>query len=810
MQDRILVIILRIFVRLLGLFLVGFSLIYLISLLSFDPKDISFNSFSTKQHASNWMGSFGSHLSDLSLQFIGFSSFFLSLIIFSIGTKMVSKDGVKNILLKVILTPACILCFSAFFSSLSQPSWWEFASLGGMNGSYVLAKFDYFPTFISAVIFLILAVVTISMIIEISLFDWIYFLRYTFLSAKFLCNSIMSSLKDENSSGFVMKKRNVESETKQLDLLENEEEEEEESDEEDEEYEDEEEEEEEEYEDDEEDEYDEEDEDDEEEYEEEEEEYEEDEEDDDEEEEESAAELKKRLKKVKSSKSKKKKKAYQLPPIDLLVDRSDENKNKKIPKKAIKEQSELLLKVLEDFGVKGESLGAKVGPVITLHEFEPVAGTKASRVIGLSEDIARSMSAVSARIAVISGKTSIGVEIPNLKREMIFLRELMESKEYRFSQNFLPVILGKNIGGDIMVADLAKMPHLLIAGTTGSGKSVGLNVMILSLLFKLRPDECKFIMIDPKMLELSIYDGIPHLLSPVVTEPQKAVVALKWVVAEMEERYRLMSSFAVRNIAGYNEKAEKAIINGDKLTKKVQTGYDPTNGQPIIEEIEFEPKKLPFIVVIVDEMADLMLVAGKEIEGLIQRLAQMARAAGIHIIMATQRPSVDVITGVIKANFPTRISFQVTSRIDSRTILGAQGAEQLLGRGDMIYMAGGSKTTRVHGPFCSDLEIENIVNFIKEQDAEEFSEEEQISFDSLAVEQAASHGGPELGEGGAGDIYQQAIMIVRRDNKASISYIQRQLRIGYNKAATLVERMEQEGIISAPGPGGKREVLEEK
>jgi S-DNA-T family DNA segregation ATPase FtsK/SpoIIIE len=464
---------------------------------------------------------------------------------------------------------------------------------------------------------------------------------------------------------------------------------------------------------------------------------------------------------------------------------------------------------LEDFGVYGTSIGAKVGPVVTLHEFEPAAGTKASRVIGLADDIARSMSAVSARIAVVPGKTSIGIELPNPKREMIFFRELIESKDYKFTQNFLPIILGKDIGGETMIADLAKMPHLLIAGTTGSGKSVGLNVMILSLLYKLRPDECKFIMIDPKMLELSIYDGIPHLLSPVVTEPGKAVIALKWVVAEMEERYRLMSSFAVRNIAGYNEKAEKAILSNEKLSRKVQTGYDPASGQPIIEEIEFDPKKLPFIVVIVDEMADLMLVAGKEIENSVQRLAQMARAAGIHLIMATQRPSVDVITGVIKANFPTRISFQVTSRIDSRTILGVQGAEQLLGQGDMIYMSGGSKMIRVHGPFCSDTEIENIVNYIKGQDLSEFVDSDKISFEVPIPMSSSSNDDYESAGNNDGDLYTKAVMIVRRDKKASISYVQRQLRIGYNRAATLIEKMEELGVITPPNISGKREVIED-
>lgn len=536
---------------------------------------------------------------------------------------------------------------------------------------------------------------------------------------------------------------------------------------------------------------------------------------DEDEDEEDEGKVRKVLKeKLKASKTKKPtrptKSNYQLPSTDLLTDRSAENKDKKVNKDVVENQSKMLLKILDDFGVSGESNGARVGPVVTLHEFEPSAGTKASRVIGLSDDIARSMSSVSARIAVVPGKTAIGIELPNPKREMIFLRELLETKDYKFSQNSLPIILGKDIAGEVMIADLAKMPHLLIAGTTGSGKSVGLNVMILSLLYKLRPDECKFIMIDPKMLELSVYDGIPHLLSPVVTEPGKAVIALKWVVAEMEERYRLMSNFGVRNILGYNEKAEKAIITGEKFSRKVQTGFDPSNGKPIIEEIEFDPKKLPFIVVIVDEMADLMLVAGKEIENSVQRLAQMARAAGIHLIMATQRPSVDVITGVIKANFPTRISFQVTSRIDSRTILGTQGAEQLLGQGDMIYMSGGSKLIRAHGPFCSDTEIENIVNFIKSQDASEFETEEKISFE-VAIPNMSSSGDDYAGgdSGSDEDLYNKAVMIVRRDKKASISYVQRQLRIGYNRAATLVEKMEENGVVTPPNISGKREVIEE-
>lgn len=750
------VILLRLFSRLCGLGALVLSFVYALSLLTFNSEDPSFNSVSTDDHISNWMGSFGSHLSDLSFQLIGFSSFILCLIIFALGLKVSSRAGARHLLPKLIITPFCILCFSVIFAALPQPGWWEFNSLGGVNGHFILAKTASIPKPITLLLALFLGVVSLSIIIEISLRDWIYFFRYAIVTTRFFINKLVGDLK-------LLEKRKVAKPIKEepkeefeegsleeeREVVENEEEE--------------------------------------------------------------LEDLKAKLKESKTKKPKRRAKSnYQLPEPDLLTDRSNENRDKKTSKDSVDKQGELLLKVLEDFGVYGNSLGAKVGPVVTLHEFEPEAGTKASRVIGLSEDIARSMSAVSARISVVAGKTSLGIELPNPKREMIFLRELLESKDYRFSQNSLPIILGKDIAGETMITDLAKMPHLLIAGTTGSGKSVGLNVMILSLLFKLRPDECKFIMIDPKMLELSIYDGIPHLLSPVVTEPGKAIIALKWVVAEMEERYRLMSSFAVRNIAGYNEKAEKASLSGEKLVRKVQTGYDPSTGQPIIEEIEFEPKKLPFIVVIVDEMADLMLVAGKEIENSIQRLAQMARAAGIHIIMATQRPSVDVITGIIKANFPTRISFQVTSRIDSRTILGTQGAEQLLGHGDMIYMSGGSKMTRVHGPFCSDTEIENVVNFIKDQDLSEFGEGEKISFE-VPIPVSGSGGDDDLGDGSGSDedLYRKAVMIVRRDKKPSISYVQRQLRIGYNRAATLIEKMEEEGVVTAPSISGKREVIEE-
>lgn len=492
---------------------------------------------------------------------------------------------------------------------------------------------------------------------------------------------------------------------------------------------------------------------------------------------------------------------FELPSTHLLREVPEKQKKNQLSESALAQNSKILHKVLEDFGIQGEILKIHPGPVVTLYEFEPVAGTKSSRVIGLSDDIARSMSAVSARIAVIPGKSSMGIELPNSHREIVFLREILESQAYQKSDEKLPLILGKSIGGESVVADLAKMPHLLVAGTTGSGKSVAINTMILSLLYKYSPSDCKLIMIDPKMLELSIYDGIPHLLAPVVTEPKKAVAALKWAVKEMENRYRMMSTVGVRNIDGFNKAVAEALKNNQVLEKKVQVGFDPESGMPKYETITVETKKLPYIVVIVDEMADLMLVAGKEIEGSIQRLAQMARAAGIHIIMATQRPSVDVITGVIKANFPTRISFQVTSKIDSRTILGEQGAEQLLGMGDMLFMRGGGRIERVHGPFVDDKEVESITNFLRSQGTPSYVEE--VTIDD-SEDDAAGYG--EIGSSGD-ELYDEAVRIVLRDKKASTSYVQRCLRIGYNRAATIIERMEKEGIVSAPNHVGKRDIL---
>ena len=495
-----------------------------------------------------------------------------------------------------------------------------------------------------------------------------------------------------------------------------------------------------------------------------------------------------------------------LPPLDLLA-QPREDQVQPIDEAALTQNARLLESVLDDFGVKGQIVKVRPGPVVTLYELEPAPGTKTSRVIGLADDIARSMSAVSVRVAVIPGRNVIGVELPNIRRETVYLRELLATEASERNGGLLTLVLGKDIGGTPVIADLSRMPHLLIAGTTGSGKSVAINTMILSLLYRHGPQDCRFIMIDPKMLELSVYDGIPHLLSPVVTDPKKAIVALKWTVREMENRYRAMSKLGVRNIAGYNQRLAEARKKGEVLLRKVQTGFDE-QGKPIFEDQPLDLEALPFIVVVVDEMADLMLVAGKEIEWAVQRLAQMARAAGIHLIMATQRPSVDVITGTIKANFPTRISFQVTSKIDSRTILGEQGAEQLLGQGDMLYMAGGGRIARVHGPFVSDREVEAVVRFLKAQGEPEYLDDVTEDEDDGALGLIGAASG---GEGGPSDaLYDQAVALVARERKCSTSFIQRHLQIGYNRAARIVERMEAEGVVSTANHVGKREVLAPK
>jgi S-DNA-T family DNA segregation ATPase FtsK/SpoIIIE len=496
---------------------------------------------------------------------------------------------------------------------------------------------------------------------------------------------------------------------------------------------------------------------------------------------------------------------YILPPIELLAAPKSVARTV-LSADALEANATALEGVLSDFGVRGEIINARPGPVVTLYELEPAPGIKSSRVIGLADDIARSMSALSARVAVVAGRNAIGIELPNPTREKVFLRELLASNDYADTVAKLPLCLGKTIGGESVIVDLARMPHLLIAGTTGSGKSVAINTMILSLVYRLRPEQCRLIMVDPKMLELSVYDGIPHLLTPVVTDPKKAVVALKWAVREMEERYKKMSKLGVRNVESYNARLVEAKSKNEKLTRTVHTGYDKETGEAIYEHEQLDLEPLPFIVVIVDEMADLMMVAGKDIEGAVQRLAQMARAAGIHVILATQRPSVDVITGTIKANFPTRVSFQVTSKIDSRTILGEQGAEQLLGQGDMLYMAGGGRISRVHGPFVSDEEVEKVVRHLKAQGTPQYLEA------VTAADEEDEDGNPVFDASGMGqadgaDLYQQAVQVVLRDRKASTSYIQRRLQIGYNRAASLMERMEKEGVVGQANHAGKREIL---
>jgi S-DNA-T family DNA segregation ATPase FtsK/SpoIIIE len=528
---------------------------------------------------------------------------------------------------------------------------------------------------------------------------------------------------------------------------------------------------------------------------------------DDEEDEEAAAAPAPRKKAAPRAGSRKSSDKFELPGVSMLTAPKASDRQP-LSKSELESNSRALEGVLGDFGVRGEIVKAHPGPVVTLYELEPAPGIKSSRVIGLADDIARSMSALSARVAVVPGRNAIGIELPNAHREKVYLRELLTARETNDSIAKLPLCLGKNIGGDSVIVDLARMPHLLIAGTTGSGKSVAINTMILSLVYRLRPDQCRLIMVDPKMLELSVYDGIPHLLTPVVTDPKKAVVALKWAVREMEERYKRMSKLGVRNIDGYNTRLLEAKSKGEELTRTVHTGFDKETGKAIYESEKLDLEPLPYIVIIVDEMADLMMVAGKDIEGAVQRLAQMARAAGLHVILATQRPSVDVITGTIKANFPTRISFQVTSKIDSRTILGEMGAEQLLGQGDMLYMAGGGRISRVHGPFVSDEEVEKVVRHLKTQGSPEYLE--AVTAEEPTDEDGAVFDSTGMGNDGGGDLFSQAVAIVKRDRKASTSYIQRRLQIGYNRAASLMERMELEGIVGQANHAGKREILVEE
>jgi len=757
----------RLIKEVVGIVLLGFSLFLLLAIIGFHDSDPSFN-LATDHKVMNYTGKIGAYIANPLVQLLGIASVFVVFMIAAWGWRLLSNKKFPSLpAIRIIFFLFTLLLLASLLSTIETPLFWTVDSgLGGAIGLQLKKTIvSHFVKYSYAPLALILLVVTIPISLGLSWREWRALLhsfwQTILLSAKAAKLLLPSKIKeDDDEIEEVEEHKSNDSWLKWFSgkISRHAEDEEEIA-----------------------------------------------------EEIEAKPKAKKNI--VIAPKKKKQLQAsldlhppqgeYEIPPLSLLTEPSKKAKKHQLNETALAQNARLLETVLNDFGVNGEIVKVRPGPVVTLYELEPSPGTKSSRVIGLADDIARSMSALSTRIATIPGRNVIGVEMPNQTRETVYLRELLEDESFANTQASLPIALGKDIGGTAVVVDLARMPHLLVAGTTGSGKSVAINTMIASLVYKLTPDQCKFIMIDPKMLELSVYDNIPHLLSPVVTEPGKAVVALKWTVKEMENRYRLMSSLGVRNIDGYNKRLKEAAAKGEELTRTVQTGFDPDTGSPIIEEVALDMNPLPFIVVVVDEMADLMIVAGKEIESSIQRLAQMARAAGIHIIMATQRPSVDVITGVIKANFPTRISFQVTSRIDSRTILGEQGAEQLLGQGDMLYMAGGGRITRVHGPFINDKEVEDIVTHLKLQGSPSYVED--VTRDPEESMDLESEG--EDDNSGDGALYRQAVAIVQRDRKASTSYLQRVLKLGYNRAARLVDRMEEEGIVSAANHVGKREVI---
>jgi len=754
----------------IGIFWIFFSVFILLSVISYNELDPSLNVSTNQIEIYNITGVIGSYISDFLIQFLGILAFMIPFIFFRIGKRQILNKTKYSFYYKIIMF--FVFCFfgSTFFSAvIPSINYWGFETWGGAIGFYLVERLaGKVPLLIIIVISFVIMLTSFSILIDISRRWWkVKLTRTYFLTLKILkfIKLILSKV-----FGFIFTKvmsqnfkDNIYKIYDKLNFI---------------------------------------------------------------------KKIKEHFEKkdspiVKPKKKKAPKKPididekeeenrpltlceFELPNMALLSDDLSSHRNS-ITKNDLLDQSRLLSDVLDDFGIQGEILGAKAGPIITLHEFEPSAGTKSSRVIGLSDDIARSMSSISARISVVPGKNVIGIEIPNKKREVIYLKTILESEKYNKVKFHLPIILGTDISGEPVIADLSKMPHLLVAGTTGSGKSVSINTMILSLLYRMKPEECKFIMIDPKMLELSVYNGIPHLLMPVVTESSKAILALRWVVREMEDRYRAMAGFGVRNITNYNEKITKSLATNKKIIKKVQVGFDIATGEPNYEKKEINGQVMPYIVVIVDEMADLMITAGKEIEASIQRLSQMARAAGIHIVMATQRPSVDVITGVIKANFPTRVSFQVTSKIDSRTVLGEQGAEQLLGMGDMLYMANGGRIKRVHGPFVSDEEIENVSYFLKSQGIKptyiDVTDYNDGNIDCSSFSPSGSNSFL-AGSSEEDQLYNSALQIVKDTKKTSISYIQRHLRIGYNKAANLVERMESEGILSKPGVNGRREIID--
>lgn len=754
----------------------------LLSLSSYNSGDPSLNTSGSTEKVQNWMGQWGATSSDLLIQIFGVGSFVFAFSFIVWGFRLWHRENFGSLWMRSLAIISSALLLGIAGAAIPVGSWSSHASLGGAGGTLALNTMTgwispvigFYPHIMIAILAGIAGVILAGVGIALKRNEREAVL-VTFLSGGAATIHGASSVWGRISGIFSRSREDY--------IEEDESEEEMESDEEDEEYEDEIEE-----------------------------------EDDDEQEDIRGGRSEKIAvvapkKAVQKTNVKEKSKQVKLnlrnqndwefPSIDFLQEPPPLVKEEKLDESALRKNAELLQNVLNDYNVKGEIKSIHPGPVVTLYELEPAPGTKTSRVVSLSDDIARSMSAVSVRAAVPPGRNVIGIELPNKKRQTVYLRDLMERDDFEKSTARLPLILGKDIGGHPIIADLAKMPHLLVAGTTGSGKSVGVNTMILSLLYRLSPQQCRFIMIDPKMLELSIYDDIPHLLSPVVTEPGRAVVALKWTVQEMENRYRNMSKLGVRNIEGYNIRIKEAVKKGEVLMRKVQTGFDAETGKPVYEEQPLDLTELPYIVVVVDEFADLMLVAGKDVENAIQRLAQMARAAGIHLIMATQRPSVDVITGVIKANFPTRISFQVTSKIDSRTILGEGGAETLLGMGDMLYMAAGGRVTRVHGPFVADSEVQEVVNHLKAQGEPSYLED--ITDGDLFGD---SEGG-EDGNGGenSDELYDEAVAIIAREGKASTSFIQRHLQIGYNRAARIMEQMEKEGVVSPANRVGKREVL---
>ncbi|MEN3952285.1 DNA translocase FtsK 4TM domain-containing protein [Iodidimonas sp. SYSU 1G8] len=758
-----------------GLAVIGLAVVFALALFSFNPADPSLNT-ETDAIATNWMGGAGAWIADLLIQAVGLAGYAIALALLGWGWRIMTHQGLRSIWFYLALLPLCLV-LAAFAATAIAPAleWPLQAGPGGMMGRLLHDSLlgsvlpSFVPSFIPGLVLGVLAMMVLLPTMGFSIRHWRNVGRFLYAPIGYVLRARAES--DEREPAWEpdpvadapreraaprLKRQAAEvPETHETD--------------------------------------------------------------DAPPVRDKPTIVQREPKKAKESRRAEEEKqptlefmpgssTFSLPPLALLEEPTPAHKTTRINEEALEQNARLLETVLDDFGVQGKIIQVRPGPVVTLYELEPAPGTKSSRVIGLADDIARSMSAISARVAVVPGRNAIGIELPNASRETVLLRELLGDTSYDKSKARLPMVLGKDIGGTPVVADLAAMPHLLIAGTTGSGKSVGINTMILSLLYKLPPQECRFIMIDPKMLELSVYDDIPHLLTPVVTDPRKAVVALKWAVREMEDRYKAMSKLGVRNLAAYNDRVVEALNKGEQLARTVQTGFDPETGRPVYEDQPLELTRLPLIVIIVDEMADLMMVAGKDVEGSIQRLAQMARAAGIHLIMATQRPSVDVITGTIKANFPTRISFQVTSKIDSRTILGEQGAEQLLGKGDMLYMAAGGKVTRVHGPFVTDGEVEDVVRFLKAQGAPDYmtsvTEEPEGGFETI-LDMAG--GG---GEGGSEDqLYDQAVALVAREGKASTSFVQRHLQIGYNRAARIIERMEKEGVVSGANHVGKREVL---